>query len=205
MLVRPVAETPGSGSARQAWDSLPPTTSNGPGGSAPPISKRPTKPKKRLAQDNLKFQLTAPAAPHRHLESNLQQAMVDFFRRAVSKRDALLVAVPNGGPRKGVIGILVAEGMLAGWPDLMLLLRDGRTVWLEVKIDDGPGQEKTYLKPRQREVHTEIRALNHPVYVIRSLADLWAVVDHYGVPHRIRPAGLPRPAARPNEPLALLR
>ncbi len=131
--------------------------------------------------------------------------MVSFFRQAVSTSDALLVAVPNGGPRKGVIGILVAEGMLAGWPDLILVLRDGRTIWLEVKLDKAAGQEKTYLKPEQRDIHAQLRALNHPVYVIRSLEDLWAVVDHYGVRHRFRPAGLPRRPALSNEPLGLLQ
>jgi hypothetical protein len=189
-------------SARQAWDSQL-SAADRPTGIAPTTSRR--RDKKKTDEQQLEpFRLTPPPRPQQHLESKLQQQLVSFFRSSVSETDAILAAIPNGGPRKGIIGILVAEGMLSGWPDLIMLIRGGIAVGIEVKLAKAFGQQKTGLTGEQPKLFPKLRALGHRVYVVRTLEELWAIVDHYAVPHRFRPTSVRRLPPGSLPPTALL-
>lgn len=69
-------------------------------------------------------------------EDNLQAAIVAYLRAVLP--DAKVAAIPNGGARTPVEGaIFKRTGVLAGMPDLVVILNGGRVAWLEVKADKG--------------------------------------------------------------------
>lgn len=104
-------------------------------------------------------------------EDQLQASIVTALR--VRYRDAIVAALPNGGFRtKAEAGILKRTGTLAGMPDLVVALPDGRTCWLEVKTDAGR------VSPAQAEMHYRLTSLGHSVFLVRSIEDATAAVNH---------------------------
>jgi len=76
----------------------------------------------------------------RHLESNIQQMCVAWFRLQYRDLAPLLFAVPNGGARSRVeAAIMKAEGVTAGVADLILLVPRGghHCLCIEMKTPDG--------------------------------------------------------------------
>jgi hypothetical protein len=74
------------------------------------------------------------------------------------------LAIPNGGLRHlGVARKLKAEGVKAGVPDLQILLEDGRSAWLELKVKGGG------LSPDQRIFRDVARSLGHPWAMARTI------------------------------------
>jgi hypothetical protein len=94
------------------------------------------------------------------------------------QRGLLAFAHPaNGGYRtRGEAGILKALGLVAGVPDLLLWLPDGRTCAVELKAGSKP------LTAPQLRWHDTMAALGHEVHVCRSIDDLEAVLRSHGVP-----------------------
>lgn len=95
-------------------------------------------------------------------EAQIQKAIVDTLRW----RGHLVFAIPNGGKRGKVEAArMVGQGTLAGAPDLVVILPNAGTLWLEVKTAKG------VVTPQQKAVHALLRALGQRVEVVRSIDD----------------------------------
>lgn len=78
-----------------------------------------------------------------------------------------------------VAGRMKASGVRRGWPDLQLLLPDGRTVYIELKAGSG-------LSPEQREFRD--RCAPHGIWALaRSIDDVEAALRGWGVKLRSQP------------------
>jgi hypothetical protein len=87
---------------------------------------------------------------------------------------AVPFAVPNGGTRDvREAAQLKRQGVVAGWPDVGVVLPGGTTLWLEFKSRRGR------LSPAQCHVHDRLRALGAEVFVVRSLEDIEAVLGRF--------------------------
>ncbi len=110
-------------------------------------------------------------------EDVVQAAILQWLRLVLP--DADVTHVPNGGLRgKREAAKLKWLGVVPGVPDLVVILPEGRTVWLEVK------RTGTYPTPEQRALHARWRGLGHTVAVVRSVEDARAALDAAGVSHR---------------------
>lgn len=96
----------------------------------------------------------------RSLESQHQRALVRWCRLHPVAR--LIYAIPNGGGRsKAQAGILKAEGVLAGVPDLHLPVARAacHSLYIEMKAGDGR------LSPEQGKLIAELQAQGHAIVV----------------------------------------
>lgn len=137
-----------------------------------------------------------PASP----EHKLQASLVAWHEQCVARNSCELIAIPNGGfRRKSVAGKMKAEGQRKGATDLVLALPEGRSLWIEVKLDDTPTTKRTDLSAEQRAFRTKILSLGHSHRVVRSIEQYRAVIEEFGVPHLerapLRRAGEPRRSA----------
>lgn len=108
----------------------------------------------------------------RREEALLQPAGIAFIRHAVPQ--ALPFAVPNGGSRDVREGAqLKHQGVLAGWPDVGVILPGGTCIWLEFK------SRKGRLSTQQKAVHDHLRALGAEVAVCRTLEDIEAFLARF--------------------------
>lgn len=116
-----------------------------------------------------------------HPERDVQRAVVAFLRRALPA-GSVVAAVPNeergraqtkeararfGQARK-------MSGVVSGFPDLIVAI-PGRVLFLELKAPKG------VLSDAQRDLHPRIRALGHPVHIVRSIEDAEAAMIAEGV------------------------
>jgi hypothetical protein len=62
----------------------------------------------------------------------------------------------------GLLSLKLHVRFARGWPDRVVPLKDGRTLWIEIKR---PGGKTT---PLQDKVHEQLRARGHLVYVLDS-------------------------------------
>jgi hypothetical protein len=94
--------------------------------------------------------------PSEHEE---QKGFVNWFR--IKFPYLLMFAVPNGEKRAiSVAKRLKAEGVLAGVPDLFILLPEGKTLIIEMNRQKG-GK----LSTEQKKVIAKITELGHPVII----------------------------------------
>ncbi|CAB4159353.1 VRR-NUC domain containing protein [uncultured Caudovirales phage] len=110
----------------------------------------------------------------RSLESQHQQALVRWCRLHPAAK--LIYAIPNGGGRsKAQAGILKAEGVLAGVPDLHLPVARGRchSLYIEMKAGDGR------LSPDQAKLIAELQAQGHAIVVAWDWGIAKAWVERY--------------------------
>jgi hypothetical protein len=91
------------------------------------------------------------------------------------------VHIPNGahlsgndGQRFRQWGALLGDGAVPGFPDLLIMTRDGRAGFLEVKRPGGKPDE------RQLACHAAIIADGFPLAVVRSVDDALAAVGAWG-------------------------
>ena len=66
----------------------------------------------------------------------------------------------------GVTSLKLALRHSRGWPDRIVILKNGRVVWAELKTTTGK------LSPMQSIVHRNLQALNHQVEVLRTKDDI---------------------------------
>jgi hypothetical protein len=92
-----------------------------------------------------------------------------------------VVHIPNGahlsgdaGQRFRQWGALLGDGAVPGFPDLLVMTRDGRAGFLEVKRAGGKPDE------RQLACHAAIIADGFPLAVVRSVDDALAAVTAWG-------------------------
>jgi len=98
-------------------------------------------------------------------EDDIQRRGVKALRLAYP--DAIVIHVPNGGGRTRVEGaILKGLGVLAGFPDLLIMWGFGGVGVVEVKRPDGK------LSESQRAVRSKLRALGHKYAVARSPVEI---------------------------------
>ena len=107
------------------------------------------------------------------------KAKEGLIQRAIIRRLALLgivaVHVPNGGSRGRIEGArLKAEGVMAGFPDLILIGTAGRVGFLEVKGPTGR------LSDAQRDRIAMLHARGHLVAVVRCQDYAEQVVRQWG-------------------------
>ena len=89
----------------------------------------------------------------RHIESNIQQACVTWFRLQFAEYSKLLFAVPNGGARSKIEAArLKAEGVTAGVTDMILLYPSGyyHSLCIEFKTHNRNSRQSEAQKEWQR-------------------------------------------------------
>lgn len=114
----------------------------------------------------------------RHLESNLQQACVHWFRLQHSDLCLNLFAVPNGMHTGGNIRQAKrarAEGMTAGVSDLILLVPRGDYHALCIEMKYGKGRQSIHQTAWQKAVERE----GYKYVVIRSIEEFIREVNTY--------------------------
>lgn len=103
-------------------------------------------------------------------ESQLQQMCVRYFRYVYPQY--LIYAVPNGGTRNPIEAKrLKAEGVLAGVADLTILLPQGKSIYIEMKVK---GNRQT---DNQKEFQQKAEALGYKYYVCYSFDEFKAIIE----------------------------
>lgn len=121
-------------------------------------------------------------------ESERQRKMLVMVRRLFP--DALIAHVPNGGHRDKIAGArMKADGVMAGWPDLIIAW-DGGCAFPEVKDGTGTCSKGKDVKGRwidgQQEVLTKLANMGHWCGVFRTDRALYRFLLDAGCPERIR-------------------
>ena len=103
-------------------------------------------------------------------ESILQTACVKWFR--LQYPDLIIYAVPNGGSRNvREAQRLKAEGVLAGVADLVVLLPQGKSLYIEMKVK---GNRQT---DNQKAFQGKAITLGHPYTVCYSFEEFKNAVE----------------------------
>lgn len=96
----------------------------------------------------------------RHIESEIQQSVVQWFR--MKYPNYIIAAVPNGGFRNArEAAIMQREGVLAGFADLIIISKQN-ILFLELKTPIG------VLSKRQKEFQQKVNNLGFQYVVCRS-------------------------------------
>ena len=102
--------------------------------------------------------------PDRNAEGRRQIAIVEYVRWVAP--EIIIFHPANGGWRtKTEAARFKAMGALAGIPDLMLVLPDGRAAFWECKTDKGRAS------PAQAEIFARLAALGHHAAIVRGIND----------------------------------
>jgi len=104
------------------------------------------------------------------------QASLCAYLKVAAKPGIFWTAIGNGGRRSiGVAMKLKREGVQRGTPDLLFVLPEGRTAFLEMKIKGGK------LSPEQKAVRDQFRALGHNWAVAKSFDEACDFLRSVGV------------------------
>ena len=112
----------------------------------------------------------------KHLESNLQQSCVRWFRYQYSDYQNLLIAIPNGGYRNRTeAAILIGEGVVRGCPDLFLAVpkKGFAGLWIEMKAPKGR------LTEYQQGMLIALENVGYMTHVCYSFDEFEKVVTNY--------------------------
>ncbi len=108
---------------------------------------------------------------YQHPEDNLQRACAQLLDYHVALGRLRFSAVPLGGKRgKTEAARLKGLGVRSGCPDIIVAMKDGRTIWLELKSPDGT------LKPAQKKWRDDLLKLGHQWFLIRDVAELHKIL-----------------------------
>lgn len=107
-----------------------------------------------------------------NLEDQIQKGIVQYLTRLEAISQEFIFTHPaNGGKRSKYTGALMkALGQRAGIPDLLLFIKGGRTVFIELKTDRG------IISKNQDNCHADLTRLGFDVYIIHA-ADVRSGVD----------------------------
>lgn len=109
-------------------------------------------------------------------EAQIQRAIIDWLRW----KGITAVHIPNAGKRSARAGKrLKGEGMVPGFPDLVLYGAGGRHALLEVKR---PGWKPSDVSDNQLAMHAKLRAHGAVVEVVASIDDTRGVLRAAGWP-----------------------
>lgn len=107
----------------------------------------------------------------RHIESSIQQQMVEWFR--LQYPTYVIAAIPNGGYRNAIeASIMKREGVLAGFSDL-IIIAEHNVLFIEVKTRTGRQSEL------QKEFEKKVAFLGFQYFVCRSLSDFVFTVEKW--------------------------
>ena len=103
-------------------------------------------------------------------ESKIQQQIVEYFNNTYCLKHhnprGLIFSIPNGGTRKKLEAItLKATGLLAGVSDLIVILPNGKLIFVEIKTDTGKMSEK------QIEFKQRVEELGYEYWLIRNIEE----------------------------------
>lgn len=100
-------------------------------------------------------------------EHQEQVAFLNWFNGIEKFRDLIIFSIPNGGKRGFKTAVkLKLEGAKSGVPDLQILLPNSKTVFIEMKKQEG-GK----LSPQQLEFIDKSQSLGHTVIVANGCND----------------------------------
>ena len=106
----------------------------------------------------------------KHQESTLQTSCVKWFR--IQYPNFVIYAVPNGGSRNvREAQRLKAEGVLAGVADLVIMLPQGKSLYIEMKVK---GNKQT---DNQKDFQQKAEALGYKYYVCYSFDEFKAIIE----------------------------
>lgn len=106
----------------------------------------------------------------KHQESTLQTSCVKWFR--LQYPNLVIYAVPNGGLRNSAEAKrLKEEGVLAGVADLVVMLPQGKSLYIEMKIK---GNKQT---EHQKVFQQKAEALGYKYYVCYSFDQFKAIIE----------------------------
>ena len=106
----------------------------------------------------------------KHQESTLQTSCVKWFRYQYPH--LIIYAVPNGGSRNvREAQRLKAEGVLAGVADLVVLLPQGKSLYIEMKVK---GNRQT---ENQKDFQQKAEVLGYKYYVCYSFDEFKAIIE----------------------------
>ena len=114
----------------------------------------------------------------RHIESQIQQDCVTWFRLQYPKIGRLLFAVPNGGARNArEAAIMKGEGVTAGVADLILLIPSGP--YSSLCIEFKTASKTSRQTPTQKEWQALAEANGNKYVVCRSIEDFQREIRGY--------------------------
>lgn len=134
-------------------------------------------------------------------EDQLHKSIADLLDWVLTE-DVVWSHFPAGGYELGPAarGRLWRLGLKQGFPDLVICYAPLKTLWLEVKTRFG------VTSRAQKRKHEQLRAIGHPVVVVRSVEDVLAALETFGVPYRkVRLAEAYRDAPTPCVPPKKIR
>ena len=126
-----------------------------------------------MKYDELKAMLAKERKPqrHRHIEGDIQEACVKWFRYAYP--NYIIFAVPNGGTRNGREAVqLKREGALAGVADLVIVI-EGAVLFVEMKTKNNKQQES------QKVFQKNVERLRHQYVVCHSLQEFQLAIERF--------------------------
>lgn len=107
----------------------------------------------------------------KHQESTLQTTCVRWFRYQYPR--LVIYAVPNGGSRNvREAQRLKAEGVLSGVADLVVLLPQGKSLYIEMKVK---GNRQTQ---NQKDFQKKVITLGHTYAVCYTFEEFQKVVEN---------------------------
>jgi hypothetical protein len=112
----------------------------------------------------------------KHLEDNLQEACVTWFRLQYPKFASLLFAIPNGGKRDArEAERMKRQGVTAGVPDLFLAIPNNFCYGMFIELKCG----KNMLTAKQKEMIVRLSSMGYLCNTVRTLDHFIAVVGDY--------------------------
>lgn len=124
---------------------------------------------KRL--DNLLMHYRKARRKPQHLESNIQQNVVRWFRLQYPRY--IIAAIPNGGFRNArEAAIMQREGVLAGFSDLIIIAQNN-VLFLEMKTPKGQQTAK------QKDFQNKICNLGFKYVVCRSFEQSVLIIERW--------------------------
>ena len=108
----------------------------------------------------------------RQPEADLQRAVMAYLRQIEALGYCMALHVPNGARRHPITGaILRGLGMRAGAPDIIVLLKGGKTLLMELKAAKGR------LSDAQESFGDGAVMLGHRYVVVRDLVEAQRIIQ----------------------------
>ena len=112
----------------------------------------------------------------RHIESEIQQACVKWFRLQYPKHKLNLFAVGNGGARSRTeAAIMNGEGVTAGVADLLLLVPNDTHHGLAIEMKTMTGRQQ----PSQKEWQQAVEEKGYRYEIVRSFDQFKDLIEEY--------------------------
>lgn len=107
------------------------------------------------------------------LEKHIQKNIFDYLK--LKNIFAIHIENENQNARSPAFAnFRKSQGVVAGAPDICIFLKNGVTLWVEVKSNKG------ILSKAQKEFHATLQNLEHNIFVARSIFDVEKILKVYG-------------------------